>query len=48
MNSSPYIAFVDESGDHNLNPLKLDNIYNVFVLGAISFKRAEYAEFDSA
>ena len=40
------LAFIDESGNHNLDITKLDNIYNVFVLGAVCFTDVAYAEFD--
>ncbi|NCS97219.1 MAG: DUF3800 domain-containing protein [Candidatus Pacebacteria bacterium] len=34
--------FIDESGDHNLDSTKLDNSYNVFVLGAVCFSEDNY------
>ena len=41
------IAFIDESGDHNLSIQKLDNLYNVFVLCAVLFhEESAYFEFD--
>ena len=41
------IVFIDESGDHNLSQAHLDNIYNTFVLAAVSFKSSNaYKDFD--
>ncbi len=40
------IVFIDESGDHNLDIVKLDNQYNVFVLGAVCFEEESYKAFD--
>jgi hypothetical protein len=40
------VVYIDESGDHNLDSLKLDNIYNVFVLCAVCFLEDDYAAFD--
>lgn len=39
--------FIDESGDHNLDPTKVDNIYNVFVLSAVCFTEDAYNKFDT-
>lgn len=42
------LVFIDESGDHNLDILRSDNLYNVFVLAAICFtNEMEYENFDS-
>lgn len=40
------ISYMDESGDHNLDLTRLNNHYNVFVLGAVNFEEKEYQEFD--
>jgi hypothetical protein len=41
-----YLAFIDESGDHNLKKSSLDGLYNVFVLVAIVFEESSYHLFD--
>jgi hypothetical protein len=41
-----YVVFMDESGDHNLDANTLDNMYNVFVLGAVCFRQDHYNIFD--
>ena len=38
--------FIDESGDHNLSKVLLDNKYNVFVLGALCISENDYAILD--
>ena len=38
------ILFLDESGDHNLDPQKVDASYPVFVLAGCIFNDAYYAE----
>lgn len=42
------IVFLDESGNHNLDRTKLDNFYNLFVLGAVCFQEPAYEAFDRA
>jgi hypothetical protein len=42
-----YLAFIDESGNHNLDIVKVDNLYNVFVLGAVLFEEQDYLLFDT-
>jgi hypothetical protein len=42
------LVFIDESGDHILDVLSMDNNYNVFVLAAICFDDNEYIAFDLA
>ncbi len=39
-------AFIDESGDHNLNMTTVDNSYNVFVLATILVKKEDYLDLD--
>lgn len=39
--------FIDESGDHNLQAVWLDNKYNIFVLGALCIEEAEYIRLDT-
>ncbi|MEK7612012.1 MAG: DUF3800 domain-containing protein [Patescibacteria group bacterium] len=39
-------AFIDESGDHNLDIITVDNSYNVFVLGTILIKKEDYDVLD--
>ena len=39
-------AFIDESGDHNLDILKSDGNYNIFVLGTALIKKEDYPEVD--
>ncbi len=39
--------FIDESGDHNLRPEGLDNLYNVFVLGAFCIEESDYSDFET-
>ena len=38
------ILFLDESGDHNLDPQKVDASYPVFVLAGCIFNDAYYAD----
>jgi len=42
------LVFIDESGNHNLNYLHIDDPYSVFVLGAVIFDDGEYEKFDRA
>ena len=42
------LVFVDESGNHNLNYLNVNDPYSVFVLGAVMFEEEEYEKFDRA
>jgi len=43
------LVFIDESGDHNLDITRSDNLYNVFVLAAICFiNRKDYENFDQS
>lgn len=39
-------AFIDESGDHNIDLSKSDNIYNIFVLGTILVDKSDYESLD--
>lgn len=39
-------AFIDESGDHNLNLALSDNRYNIFVLGAALIAKKDYESID--
>lgn len=39
-------AFIDESGDHNIDLAKSDNIYNIFVLGTVLVNKEAYATLD--
>lgn len=39
-------AFVDESGDHNLDLAVSDNNYNIFVLGGIFIDKVDYEDID--
>ncbi len=39
--------FIDESGDHNLDPEKVDKTYSLFVLCGVVFDEAKYIEFKS-
>jgi hypothetical protein len=41
-----HLAFIDESGDHNLNKSSLDGQYNIFVLVAVIFEENAYQYFD--
>ncbi|MEK7654235.1 MAG: DUF3800 domain-containing protein [Patescibacteria group bacterium] len=41
------MAFIDESGDHNLDIKKADNNYNVFVLGTVLIEKTEYPKIDA-
>ena len=40
-------AFIDESGDHNLNLIKSDGTYDIFVLGVATIAKADYSTIDS-
>lgn len=40
------LIFIDESGDHNLAIQKLDNQYNLFVLGAFCISEEDYKIFE--
>lgn len=40
-------AFIDESGDHNINLAKSDNVYNIFVLGTVLIDKSAYKSLDS-
>lgn len=40
------LIFIDESGDHNLSLQKLDNKYNLFVLGAFCISEEDYIMFE--
>ena len=40
------LAFIDESGDHNLELEKIDHVYDMFVLGSVVFTESEYDIFD--
>lgn len=39
-------AFIDESGDHNMNLALSDNTYNIFVLGAVFIDKDDYETVD--
>ncbi len=41
------LIFLDESGNHNLDVTKFDNIYNIFVLWGICFSEESYKIFDT-
>ena len=41
------LAFIDESGDHNLDLALSDNIYNIFVLGAVLIDDDVYKALDT-
>jgi hypothetical protein len=41
-----YLAFIDESGDHVLDPARMDDESNVFVLAAVLFESNKYESFD--
>ena len=38
------IMFIDESGDHNLDPQKVQSSYPIFVLGGCIFEEKYYKE----
>lgn len=40
------VVYIDESGDHTLDPLAMDPNYKVFVLGAVCFEDDTYKKFD--
>lgn len=40
-------AYIDESGDHNLDMKTVDNKYNVFVLGLVLIKKENYESIDT-
>ncbi len=48
MNKSTALIFIDESGNHALDPVHIDAQYGVFVLCAVCFSFDEYVEFDAA
>ena len=39
-------VFIDESGNHSLDPKHVEALYSVFVLGAVCFEDADYERFD--
>ncbi|MDO8593756.1 MAG: DUF3800 domain-containing protein [bacterium] len=39
-------AFIDESGDHNIDLSKSDNVYNIFVLGTVLIDKNAYKTLD--
>jgi hypothetical protein len=39
-------AYIDESGDHNLDMATVDENYNIFVLALVFIRKEDYAEVD--